>query len=160
MGHQVYAFESPDRFVAGTVGPPGDRTFFLQARGDGRTVILLVRPEASEQQSHEWFNDPRGVSLKATLLPACIQRRRDMEQDEEEKEGGRHDRGDKRRRPRSAEHGEHPLDIRWKVNENDHEKMGQHIADDQRKTNKVEAAGTLTAPEEAEVPGIAGNERR
>ncbi|HEU5111172.1 MAG TPA: DUF3090 family protein, partial [Micromonosporaceae bacterium] len=33
MTHQVYAFEPPERFVAGTVGPPGERTFFLQARG-------------------------------------------------------------------------------------------------------------------------------
>jgi uncharacterized repeat protein (TIGR03847 family) len=40
MAHQVYAFEPPDRFVAGTVGPPGDRTFFLQARGGGRVVSV------------------------------------------------------------------------------------------------------------------------
>jgi uncharacterized repeat protein (TIGR03847 family) len=42
MTHQVYAFEPPERFVAGTVGPPGDRTFFLQARGGGRTVSVAL----------------------------------------------------------------------------------------------------------------------
>jgi uncharacterized repeat protein (TIGR03847 family) len=42
MTHQVYAFEPPERFVAGTVGPPGDRTFFLQARGGGRLVSVAL----------------------------------------------------------------------------------------------------------------------
>ncbi len=40
MTHQVYAFEPPERFVAGTVGPPGERVFYLQARGDGRLVSV------------------------------------------------------------------------------------------------------------------------
>jgi uncharacterized repeat protein (TIGR03847 family) len=40
MTRQVYAFEPPERFVAGTVGPPGERAFFLQARGDGRLVSV------------------------------------------------------------------------------------------------------------------------
>ncbi len=35
-------FDPPERFVAGTVGPPGGRTFFLQARGDGRLVSVSV----------------------------------------------------------------------------------------------------------------------
>jgi uncharacterized repeat protein (TIGR03847 family) len=42
MAHQVYAFEPPERFVAGTVGPPGERTFFLQARGGGRLVSVAL----------------------------------------------------------------------------------------------------------------------
>jgi len=42
MTHQVYAFEPPERFVAGTVGPPGERTFFLQARGGGRLVSVVL----------------------------------------------------------------------------------------------------------------------
>lgn len=42
MTHQVYAFEPPERFVAGTVGEPGERTFFLQARGDGRLVSVAL----------------------------------------------------------------------------------------------------------------------
>ncbi|HEY8532892.1 MAG TPA: DUF3090 family protein [Micromonospora sp.] len=42
MAHQVHAFEPPERFVAGTVGPPGERTFFLQARGGGRVVSVAL----------------------------------------------------------------------------------------------------------------------
>ncbi|MEV0607981.1 DUF3090 domain-containing protein [Polymorphospora rubra] len=42
MTHQVHAFEPPERFVAGTVGEPGDRTFFLQARGGGRLVSVAL----------------------------------------------------------------------------------------------------------------------
>ncbi|MEJ3748777.1 DUF3090 domain-containing protein [Actinomycetes bacterium KLBMP 9797] len=42
MAHQVHAFEPPERFVAGTVGPPGERTFFLQARGGGRLVSVAL----------------------------------------------------------------------------------------------------------------------
>ena len=42
MTHQVHAFEPPERFVAGTVGEPGDRTFFLQARGGGRVVSVAL----------------------------------------------------------------------------------------------------------------------
>lgn len=40
MSHQVYAFEPPDRFVVGTVGEPGDRTFYLQASGGGQLVSV------------------------------------------------------------------------------------------------------------------------
>ncbi|WP_299448044.1 DUF3090 domain-containing protein [uncultured Phycicoccus sp.] len=35
-------FDPPERFVAGTVGPPGGRTFFLQASGDGRVVSVSL----------------------------------------------------------------------------------------------------------------------
>ncbi|MFZ1288252.1 MAG: DUF3090 family protein, partial [Candidatus Phosphoribacter sp.] len=36
----VFEFDPPQRFVAGTVGPPGQRTFFLQAR-EGRRLISV-----------------------------------------------------------------------------------------------------------------------
>ncbi|GIF26234.1 putative repeat protein (TIGR03847 family) [Actinoplanes tereljensis] len=42
MSHQVHSFEPPERFVAGTVGEPGDRTFFLQARGSGRVISVAL----------------------------------------------------------------------------------------------------------------------
>lgn len=41
MPHRRYVFDLPDRFVAGTVGDPGNRTFFLQAR-DGSRVVSVV----------------------------------------------------------------------------------------------------------------------
>jgi uncharacterized repeat protein (TIGR03847 family) len=39
---QVHQFDPPERFVAGTVGQPGDRTFYLQASGAGRTVSVAL----------------------------------------------------------------------------------------------------------------------
>lgn len=42
MARQVYLFEQPERFVAGTVGEPGERTFYLQATGGGRTVSVAL----------------------------------------------------------------------------------------------------------------------
>jgi uncharacterized repeat protein (TIGR03847 family) len=39
---QVFLFDPPERFVAGTVGQPGDRTFYLQASGAGRTVSVAL----------------------------------------------------------------------------------------------------------------------
>jgi uncharacterized repeat protein (TIGR03847 family) len=36
-----FIFDPPDRFVAGTIGEPGQRTFFLQAR-EGRRVVSVV----------------------------------------------------------------------------------------------------------------------
>ena len=37
-----HVFESPERFVVGTVGEPGQREFYLQARGDGAAVTVAV----------------------------------------------------------------------------------------------------------------------
>lgn len=42
MPRQVHLFDPPERFVAGTVGLPGERTFYLQASGDGRTVSVAL----------------------------------------------------------------------------------------------------------------------
>jgi uncharacterized repeat protein (TIGR03847 family) len=42
MARQVHLFDRPARFVAGTVGQPGDRTFFLQATSSGRTVSVSL----------------------------------------------------------------------------------------------------------------------
>src|SRR5947209_14552956 len=40
---QVHLFDRPTRFVAGTVGQPGDRTFYLQASdASGRTVSVAL----------------------------------------------------------------------------------------------------------------------
>jgi uncharacterized repeat protein (TIGR03847 family) len=39
---QLFVFDPPERFVAGTVGQPGDRTFYLQASGAGRIVSVAL----------------------------------------------------------------------------------------------------------------------
>ena len=38
----VYTYDSPERFVAGTVGQPGQRTFYLQASSGGRVTSVVV----------------------------------------------------------------------------------------------------------------------
>ncbi|WP_129662539.1 DUF3090 family protein [Phytoactinopolyspora endophytica] len=45
MAVQVFRFDSPDRFVAGTVGEPGERTFFLQARDEHQLASVVVEKE-------------------------------------------------------------------------------------------------------------------
>lgn len=40
MPRRVYLFDEPDRFIAGTVGEPGSRTFYLQAR-DGTRIVSV-----------------------------------------------------------------------------------------------------------------------
>lgn len=42
MPRQVFLFDPPDRFVAGTVGQPGERTFFLQASGANRVTSVAL----------------------------------------------------------------------------------------------------------------------
>ena len=42
MPRRRYVFDPPDRFVAGTIGDPGNRTFFLQARDGGRVVSVAL----------------------------------------------------------------------------------------------------------------------
>ncbi len=40
MPRQLFEYELPERFVPGTVGEPGSRTFFLQATGGGRSTSV------------------------------------------------------------------------------------------------------------------------
>ena len=42
MARQFHLFERPRRFVAGTVGVPGDRTFYLQVADDARLVSVAL----------------------------------------------------------------------------------------------------------------------
>ena len=40
-----HTFDDPDRFVTGTLGEPGARVFYLQARQDNRIVSVVVEKE-------------------------------------------------------------------------------------------------------------------
>ena len=42
---QLFLFERPSRFVAGTVGAPGDRTFYLQAVDGTRIVSVALEKQ-------------------------------------------------------------------------------------------------------------------
>ncbi|HYU86887.1 MAG TPA: DUF3090 family protein [Kribbellaceae bacterium] len=45
MSRLVHSYEDPERFVAGTVGEPGARTFFLQARDGSRITSIACEKE-------------------------------------------------------------------------------------------------------------------
>ncbi len=45
MSRVIHVFRTPDRFVAGTVGEPGDRTFYLQAVDEAKVVSVLLEKE-------------------------------------------------------------------------------------------------------------------
>jgi uncharacterized repeat protein (TIGR03847 family) len=42
MAGQLFEFDPPDRFVAGTVGQPGERTFYIQATSGQRSVSVAL----------------------------------------------------------------------------------------------------------------------
>src|SRR3984957_16710266 len=45
----VYSYDPPERFIAGTVGQPGERSFYLQASGGGRTTsVALEKGQVSQ----------------------------------------------------------------------------------------------------------------
>ncbi|MCH5642818.1 MULTISPECIES: DUF3090 domain-containing protein [unclassified Gordonia (in: high G+C Gram-positive bacteria)] len=45
MSRAIHVFRSPDRFVAGTIGQPGDRTFYLQAVHETRIVSVMLEKQ-------------------------------------------------------------------------------------------------------------------
>lgn len=48
MPRQIFHFERPSRFIAGTVGAPGGRTFFLQAVDGARVVSVALEKQQVE----------------------------------------------------------------------------------------------------------------
>ena len=72
MQRQVFEYDPPDRFVAGTVGEPGQRTFYLQARGGGRiTSVALEKQQvgALGERVDEILDDLLRLS-GGTVVPA------------------------------------------------------------------------------------------
>lgn len=45
MARVIHVFRQPDRFIAGTVGQPGDRVFYLQASEDARRVSVALEKQ-------------------------------------------------------------------------------------------------------------------
>ena len=45
MPRAIHVFRTPDRFVAGTIGQPGNRTFYLQAVHDHRVVSVVLEKQ-------------------------------------------------------------------------------------------------------------------
>jgi uncharacterized repeat protein (TIGR03847 family) len=45
MAPVIHSYDPPERFIAGTVGEPGQRTFFLQARSGSRMTSIALEKQ-------------------------------------------------------------------------------------------------------------------
>jgi uncharacterized repeat protein (TIGR03847 family) len=73
MAPLVHGFDPPERFVAGTVGPPGQRTFFLQARSGPRVVSVSLEKQqvsALSERIDELLDDVMSNDLNEAMIPA------------------------------------------------------------------------------------------
>ena len=68
----IHAFDPPERFVAGTVGEPGARTFFLQARTGVRvtSVALEKQQVAALAERIDELLDEVMATDTSTVVPA------------------------------------------------------------------------------------------
>ncbi|HET7357630.1 MAG TPA: DUF3090 domain-containing protein [Nocardioidaceae bacterium] len=87
MAPVVHSFDPPERFVAGTVGPPGQRTFFLQARSGARvTSVALekqqvaVLAERIEELLDEVMRSTGGASSVPAVTPVALTDAEPLEQ--------------------------------------------------------------------------------
>ena len=69
----VHGFDPPERFVAGTVGEPGARTFFLQAREGARVVSVALEKQqvaALAERIDELLDEVMTETSTSTVVPA------------------------------------------------------------------------------------------
>jgi uncharacterized repeat protein (TIGR03847 family) len=69
----VHRFDPPERFVAGTVGEPGQRTFFLQARAGMRLTSVALEKQQVEilgERIDELLDELMAAGGIASLIPA------------------------------------------------------------------------------------------
>lgn len=73
MAPLVHRFDPPDRFIAGTVGEPGQRAFFLQARSGVRVTSVGLEKQQVQilgERINELLDELMGAGGVATLIPA------------------------------------------------------------------------------------------
>src|SRR4029453_2458246 len=73
MAPLVHGFDPPERFVAGTVGPPGSRTFFLQARTGARVVSVALEKQqvaALASRIDELLDEVMASGINQSMIPA------------------------------------------------------------------------------------------
>jgi uncharacterized repeat protein (TIGR03847 family) len=75
----VFTYDPPERFVAGTVGQPGERTFYLQASAHGRvTSVVLEKVQVSrlaerlDQLLDQELRSSGGKSPVPAVAPAAL----------------------------------------------------------------------------------------
>ena len=85
----VHGFDPPERFVAGTVGEPGSRTFFLQAREGARLVSVSLEKQqvaALADRVDELLDQvtPSATSVVPAVAPTALEDNGPLEQPIEE----------------------------------------------------------------------------
>lgn len=73
----VHGFDPPDRFVAGTVGEPGSRTFFLQASDGGRLISVALEKQqvqALAERVDELLDEVMADDRTTVVVPAVAPR--------------------------------------------------------------------------------------
>jgi uncharacterized repeat protein (TIGR03847 family) len=74
MPGQLFEFVDPDRFVAGTVGEPGERTFYLQATSGSRIVSVAlekIQVSALAERLDELLDEVRRRQGSDSMVPAA-----------------------------------------------------------------------------------------
>jgi uncharacterized repeat protein (TIGR03847 family) len=69
----IHEFDPPERFVAGTVGEPGQRTFFLQARSGARLVSVALEKQqvaVLAERIDQLLDEVMSSGSNPTLIPA------------------------------------------------------------------------------------------
>jgi uncharacterized repeat protein (TIGR03847 family) len=87
MATVIHSYDPPERFVAGTVGPPGGRTFFLQARSGARvTSVALEKQQVSvlaeriDELLDELIRDGEGEGTIPAVSPVALDDNGPLEQ--------------------------------------------------------------------------------
>jgi len=73
MATVIHSFDPPDRFIAGTVGEPGQRTFFLQARAGNRLTSVALEKQQVEilgERVDELLDELLASGETRTVVPA------------------------------------------------------------------------------------------
>ena len=73
----IHEFDPPERFVVGTVGEPGQRTFFIQARSGTRMVSVALEKQqvaALAERVDELLDQVLDDGSSATIVPAVAPR--------------------------------------------------------------------------------------
>ena len=72
MTRRVFEYRLPERFVVGTVGIPGERTFYLQARsGHEVTSVAFEKQQAQvlAERMDQLLDEVRGTRAPEGVVP-------------------------------------------------------------------------------------------
>jgi uncharacterized repeat protein (TIGR03847 family) len=91
MAPVIHSYDPPERFIAGTVGQPGQRTFFIQARaGDRITSVALEKQQVAvlatriDELLDEVMNATEATATVPAVAPPELEDSEPLEQPIEE----------------------------------------------------------------------------